>query len=260
MKRLCIVLVSLVNLPASVACRDDFKPASPRTGQIPLNVWVVVGVGESVGNTSNRGCRLTANQIRDRIHHLQNHTYIFGSNIIFQWSPENVLQIEDPALLPFQPRTRDPVEWHAAVAASNWDSKHLNIYFVGNVQETGADALAYTIDPASAQQLEPSNGVIILNDGGFTMASGFDPDYTPAQMTSFNVIEHEMVHFLIRRFNEPPYDGGEHVPDGANNILVAGGAGPGDPYPLVVPGRWNQGSTEQKEIWDRVFPGLWNNP
>ncbi len=145
---------------------------------------------------------------------------------------------------------------HQDVIANYWEADHLNIYFAGNVQVGGANQNAFTTDPAFAATLTPDFPYIVCNDGGFTQNSGFV--VSPSQMTSFNVIEHEMDHYLLRRSGVPPYNAGEHVPNGTNNILQDGGAGPA--YPLVVPGRWNQAGTEQKEIWDRVFPGLWNNP
>jgi hypothetical protein len=252
MRRTTAVALSLILLGGLFAgCSQQRKPVLARTGQIPLKAWVILGPGESIGGASNKGCRLTTNEIQDRIAHLKNHTYIYGSNIIFQWTPITPPVAEDPALLPFVSRNRDWMAVHQAVIANYWEPDHLNIYFAGNVQVGGANQNAFTTDPALAANLTPDFPYIVCNDGSVFFVS-------PSQMTSYNVIEHEMDHYLLRRDGVPPYNTGEHVPDGTNNILQDGGAGPA--YPLVVPGRWNQAGTEQKEIWDRVFPGLWNNP
>jgi hypothetical protein len=194
--------------------------------------------------------------MQDRIAHLKSRTYMYGSNIIFQWTPITPPIAQDPALLPFQPRSRDWMDVHVDVIANYWETDHLNIYFAGNVQVNNQNVNAYTEDPAQASQLTPDFPYIVCNDGGFTLGSGFV--VSPAQMTSYNVIEHEMTHYLLRRSGIPPYNSGEHTSNTSNNVLRDGGAPPA--YPLVVPGRWNLAGTEQKEIWDRVFAGLWNNP
>jgi hypothetical protein len=257
MRRITVIALSLVFLgSALVGCSQERKPVLARTGQIPLKVWVILGPGESIGGGSNRGCRLTTNEMQDRIAHLKNHAYIYGSNIIFQWTPITPPIAQDPALLPFQPRSRDWMDVHQDVIANYWEADHLNIYFAGNVQINGQNQNAFTTDPALAAQLTPDFPYIVCNDGGFTQSSGFV--VSASQMTSYNVIEHEMTHYLLRRSGVPPYNSGEHSPSGSNNILRDGGAPPA--YPLVVPGRWNSAGTEQKEIWDRVFAGVWNNP
>lgn len=257
MRRFCFTaFLCVCALSAVAGCSNERKPILARTGQIPVKVWVILGPGESIGGNSNKGCRLTTNDMQNRIAHLKNHTYIYGSNITFQWTPITPPVAEDPALLPFQPRNRDRQDVHDDVMANYWEPDHLNIYFAGNVQVGGQNQNAYTTDPAQATLLTPEFPYIVCNDGGFALASGFST--TPSQMTSFNVIEHEMAHYLLRRSGVAPYNAGEHVPNGQNNVLQDGGAGPA--YPLVVPGRWNRTGTEQKEIWDRVFAGLWNNP
>lgn len=252
---------TLCLLVSLVGCSQQRKPVLPGTGTIPLKVWVVLGPGESIGNTSNKGCRLSLVQMRNRIEKLQDHTYIFGSNIAFQWLPNTPTEAQDPALLPFQSRDRPELNWHQTVVSNYWQADHLNIYFTGNVQSYGQDVVAMTLDPSGAISWTPERPWIVLNDCGFGQSSGFASGFSPSQVITFIVVEHEMAHYLLRRIGIPPYDSGEHVPNGQNNILQGGGVGPQEgPYPLVVPGRWNKADTEQKEIWDRVYAGLWNNP
>lgn len=159
------------------------------------------------------------------------------------------------------------------VVGSHWQAQHINIYFVGNVQVNPSSpraAMALTLDPRAAQSWTPERARFLINDGGYETASGFVFGFNPGEVTSYNVIEHEMTHYLARFDNltfGPPanprnYDCGEHVDDGENNILdrVGGPSSATPTFPLVVPGRWNKPNTEQKRIWDRVFAGLWNNP
>lgn len=257
MRRFCFrALLCVFALSAVAGCSNERKPVLARTGQIPLKVWVTLGPGESIGGNSNKGCRLTTNDMQNRIAHLKNHSFIYGSNITFQWTPVTPPVAQDPALLPFLSRNRDWMDVHQDVIANYWEADRLNIYFAGNVQVNAQNQNAFTTDPTLAAQLTPEFPYIVCNDGGLAIPSGFST--TQSQMTSFNVIEHEMTHYLRRRSGVAPYNSGEHVPDNSNNILQDNGAGPA--YPLVVPGLWNSVGTEQKEIWDRVFPGLWNNP
>lgn len=118
---------ALIVLAFLGGCNDQRKPVVPQTATIPLKVWIVVGVGESgsVGDRSNKGCRLTQGEVQDRIQHLQNNVSFFGSNINFQWSPGTATVIEDNALLPFQPRSRRWLEWHQLVVSNHWQSGRL---------------------------------------------------------------------------------------------------------------------------------------
>lgn len=249
-------------------CRSQYKPIMPRTGIIPIQVWVVLGPGESIGDQSNRGCRLSTQEITDRIRSLQNNAGIFGQNVTFQWQPATPSQAEDPALLPFMPRSRPWLMWHQQVVANYWQPGRLNIYFVGNVQLNGQNVIALTWDPAAAQSQFPERAWVLMNDCGWPPGNenqGFSPNFDPAQVTSYFSLEHEIAHYLgrfnNRSFGQPPnqrnYDSSEHVPDGSNNILELFVP---PPHPLVVPGRWNQAQTEQQEIWDRIWAGTWNNP
>jgi hypothetical protein len=48
---------------ALVGC--ERAPTPTQTVTIPIKVWVVLGPGEQVGGQSNKGCRLTVQEITD---------------------------------------------------------------------------------------------------------------------------------------------------------------------------------------------------
>ena len=225
----------------------------------------MLGVGESIGNTGNKGCRLSTNQIRDRIEQLQANASLYGRNLTFTWSPTTPTQAQDPALLPFGgERTQEFIQWHQRVVANNWDSNKINIYFVGNVQTNVNDeerTIGLASDPLAAQGLNSQRAAIVINDGGFGASSGFRPNHSPSQVLSYNVTEHEMTHYLARfrnrTINGTFYNIGEHAPANSNNILWD--VRPPPANPLVVPGGASQAGTEKFEIWDRIIQGNWNN-
>jgi hypothetical protein len=120
--------------------------------------------------------------------------------------------------------------------------------------------MGLTIDPRGAQSTTSQLPYVILCDGGLQLGYGFDPQHTPALVTGYHLIEHEVTPYLARfanrTFENRTYDASEHAPLGANNILRPEPW----PLPLVVPGRWDRPGTEAKEIWDRISSGNWNNP
>jgi len=262
-----VILCVMCIIGVTAGCSQERKPIQANTGNIPLKVWVVLGPGESIGNTSNKGCRLSSAQIGQYIEQLQKHSGIYGQNVVFQWQPSTPAQAQDSALLPFQSRTRDLQAWHPNVVQNYWQSGHLNIYFVGIVQSVPSAPraqYAMTLDPANAQSTTPNQPWVLINDGGYETPGGFV--HTPDFMRSLNLLEHEVTHYLARfagdTFGQPPnqrvYDSTEHLVSGStNNILLPTAQ---TALPLVIPGRWNQTGTEEKEIWDRVWAGNWNNP
>jgi len=160
--------------------------------------------------------------------------------------------------------TRDFEEWHDDVVVGNWDSQKINIYFVGNVQTNVNDpdrAAGLTSDPEQAPGLNLPRAVIIINDGGFDQNSGFAPQYSPSTSLTYNILEHEMAHYLARfrnrTINGTTYNLGEHAPANTNNILNDGRPPPAKP--AVIPGRATQAGTEKFEIWQRISSGDWNN-
>jgi hypothetical protein len=256
-----LLLVVAVVLVSAVGCADRRKPIMPGTAQIPLKVWVVLGYTntggqEAIGGNSNRGCRLTQAQMTAVAQGLQSNATIFGPNPQFQWDGSFTIA-RDPSLLPFTARTRTYMEFQQNVVASYWETDHINVFFTGNVQGSGS-AIGATLDPLAAQSTSVGLPYILVNDGGFTSASGTNPP-----VPSEHVLEHEMGHYLARftarTFTVPApartYSSSEHVPLGTNNLFE-----PISPPPLVVYGRYDQAGTEKYEIWQRIISGNWNNP
>lgn len=242
-------------------CKPSRKTIVPNTGQVLLKVWVVLGPGESIGGSSNKGCRLSQNDIQAFVAQLRSNGSIYGSNTQFIWNPAQISPAQDPSLLPYQPRTRIYQQFQQNVILSYWTAGKLNVYFTGDVQLTssGGTALGMTLDPQACQSHTVDSPWILINDG--QPSGGFTTP--PSVMRAGHVLEHEMDHYLARltnrTFTVPPpsrtYDSTEHVPPGQNNLLV-----PYIPHPLTIPGRANQAATEKKEIWDRIWDGNWNSP
>ena len=185
-----------------------------------------MGLFDSIGNRSNNGCRLTVSEIQDRVTHLQESAHFFGANIRFTWPDGQPTQVQDAFL--FAQRREDPVTFDFNVVFSNWQTGHINVYFTGFVEGLGgAPALASTVDPSQTGSWLSGHPWISLNDGGFERPSGFQTGFNPVQMTSYNVFEHEMTHYLARfanrTFGQAPhqrsYSSSEHLSDGSNNIL-----------------------------------------
>lgn len=129
--------------------------------------------------------------------------------------------------------------------------------------------LASTLDPNDVrfQGWYPPLPWIFVNDGGFDLEYGFWPGFDPPAVVGWNVTEHETEHYLARfrdrTFYVPPpprtYDRGEHAPEMSWNLLRPY-VGPGQPFPLAVPGRWDQPNCEKYQIYFRIVTGQWNDP
>jgi hypothetical protein len=204
---------------------------------------------------------------------------LFKANVKLVWSPDDPIPVPDSQLDPDFLRTRDAESWfydNVVIGQSGngfWIPGALNLYFVGDVQLPAPDdgALAFTLDPRDFFSFfREYQGAIGFNDCGFDSDFSFDyfplfPNYqlTPPNVTRLNTAEHELTHYLARFddtvFNNIHYTITEHTPSmNAWNILREF-ATP-DPFPLFLPGRWNWTTSEQGEIWSRVFAGTWNLP
>lgn len=272
-----------------VGCSKDTNAG---TKEVPLKVWVVRAPTEPAGNPGNKGCRLSDQQISERVSLLINHaSELYGANIKFTWSGTPTLATD--GFLPALPMRTVPLAtwityipyYHPSVPHSdNWDQNRINIYFVGDVQAQWDPypqypALGLTEDPKdlflAGQPPNDCRGVIVLNDGGFDEPYGFStrppaPGLAPitfdqATVTPLNVIEHEMTHYLGRftslcfPLNNPDpadcYSATEHSIQ-ENNILKLNIV---PVPPLVLPGRWDNTYTERGKVWQRVYNGGWNN-
>lgn len=238
----------------------------PQTGTVLIKLWAVVGPDESLGNESNKGCRLSENQILARVQSLQRNASIFGTRVQFQAT--TVATIEWNRLLPFLPRTQDDAFFEQDILENHFVSGRINVFFVGNVQ-VDADPYgraAWGVDPRDAFFISP---YILINDGGFDRTSGFASHWSPDEVLSYFVFEHEVAHFLARFINTafgPPearreYGSDEHVPNEPptnNNLLRAGIVPPA--HKLVIPGRFADEQTEAGLIWKRIRDGTWMSP
>lgn len=236
----------------------------PGSGIVPLKVRAIVGPADEPGQRDNVGCRLTAQEIGEQIRGLQNHRYLFGTNVTFEWD-QQVEFLTWADLSPFQPRTQDDAEFEQDVVEVVWSSGFINIYFVGNVQPNTsipAGGIAFTRDPLQGQQAFGANPYIQINDGGVDRPDGFLPGYTPAHIVGYHVLEHEMAHFLGRfgnmTFGTITYNDDEHAPNNSNTILRGGGVPPASP--LWLPGDFDNLATESGQIWTRVLNGTWGSP
>ena len=267
LRRYAVVLIVFV----LSGCQSGNKTINPGTGQVDLRVWVVPAQGDIFGFDDNVGCRLDMSQISARIQRIQSSSPLFGANTTFAWDGV-VTQITDQQI-PFDRTTQaQNINFWTSPNFLLWqngfyDPSKINIYFTGNVQSDGNPT-----GGINAATLEPfpgsfsASGVpafVFINDGGFNQFSGFL--ITPAAMTSRNIIEHEMTHYLGRFTNRTfgastnarTYNAEEHVPQGSNNILTPFTP---PPHPFVLHGTKTAVGTEKNEVWNRIISGNWNNP
>lgn len=218
------------------------KPVLPGTGTIPVKAWIVLGPsgGEQIGGNSNRGCRLTQAEINQFRAQLISNRKAFSPKLNIVWTMADQEVIHDPGIPVFGARRRDAQAFQEQVVeAGNWNDQFLNIYFCGNIEVNNQAVEGATRDPASGTDAPR----IIINDGGGTAASGH------FVYTVHNTLEHEWAHYLLRRNSVSPYDSGEHVPAGSQNVLSLDLI-----PPIIVP------SSEQNEVTTRVVNGTWNQP
>ena len=243
-----------------VGCSENQEPVQPYTGNVPITAWVVLGPMENVGTRDNRGCRLTVEEIGDFLTQLKANERIFGANTNFVL-PENLLGVVDYRLA-----TENRPHWfnyfQDNILANYWESGHLNVYFAGAYQTPPPIGLPLAMNCDPADNPPFGRTFILMNDGGFTEGSWFRSGFSPAEVLSYYVFEHEVAHFLLRRDNFPPYDSGEHIPcpdpdNRPSHLLDGCGVGPdgGQPgHDLILP------SSEKREIGCRVWDGVWVQP
>lgn len=244
--------IAAVLLLFEMGCQRS-TPQQPMPA-IPLKVWVILNtqatdVFDESGFEENQGCRLSRQDITDYIQALRNNRHVYGPNFQFTWDEtiEVVRSQFIPLDLPFQPTERRTNAGQAMqyliMVQGKWRLLHINIYFAGwMTPDPSSDLMqnGLTIDPS---QLGPQAANIVINDRGWNSSWG------SLVVLPEHAFEHEMAHFLLRRGGVPPYDAGEHVPNGSDNILDEGA-----PHPLIVP------TSEQQEIGSRILTGRWDDP
>lgn len=249
MKKNKLTMLAFVGLTLSVGCRQ--APPQAQTVVIPVKVWIVFSNlgSESLGNTNNRGCRLSGSQIKQYIDNLNNNAHIYGYPVKFQPQVDGgglpILNVVIDPSIPPPPTNRrvDPaLFFQNVVDAGNWDSDVFNLYFTGYVSPSFANVNGGTLDPQ--QNSLPHT---FINDGGNNVAG--QVVFVPSNHT----LEHEVTHFLLRKDQQgPPYDGSFHVPEGSQNILDQAA-----PSPLIIP---RGPGSEQEEIANRIKNGTYFSP
>lgn len=240
-QRLAIILL----LWPCIGCSEPNNPkvVMAGTGIIPVKAWVVLGpsAGEQIGSDNNRGSRLTQAEINDFRAQLIANRKAFSPSLIITWSLADQQVINDPGIPVFGTRKAEIANFEQNVVSQHWNNNFPNIYFTGNVEFNGITVWGATADPGNFS----NTPYMIINDGGFESSFGH-------QSPIFRLtLRHELAHYLLRRTNVSPYDGGEHVPNGSANILTVGN---NPQRVMVVP------SSEQVEITTRVKNGTWNLP
>lgn len=281
LKRVLVLLLVLA-VPCLSACGSNRKPINPGTAEVALFAWIVLAPGEQVGGSLNQGCRLTHEHVNDYMENLAATSTIWGQNTQLVYSAAGVAFDQD--IESSGNRTMSWDIWddptHLLWQNQWWEPDAINIYFVGNVQlgtpPSNRGTLGLTVDPAEPGTFGELPAYIFVNDGGFETTSGFVAGFFPHQMRAYRVLPHELAHYFGRfhgrtftttgsQYGNDMEDGSfehdEAMPQPRNNILRAGGAGPGlPPHPLVVPGAINQTPSEKQEIWNRILAGEWNLP
>lgn len=262
--KFAILLFSVISLfgpPFGANCIMGPNVYDP-SFHIPLKVWVVLYTGESIGGKSNFGCRTPLSEMRLRIKHLQDHSNLYGPNVVFDWLSSKTPTIIVDSGIDTLDRWRDTTSFFLQQVTNNWEPDHLNIYFVGNVQPNQADpddVIAGTSDPKATCDLGGggppclyNQHMIFMNDTGFASGFGFHAILTPDKYTKMNILEHEVTHFFARWNGVGIYTAGEHTT--ASNNILRSGLDPDAPIklPLHIPGSFGTAGTDRYKIWDRI--------
>lgn len=275
-------------LPLIYSCGGDKPslqqpPVIAAAASIPIRVIAVLGPGETLGNPTNYGCRLSDDQIKEYIDELNTYSAtnmallsdgkplrlafqnrLTGGQFV-KWEIAHLVTLQDQCLdeLPFtgtgicgyDPRIYDILDFTANVILTGdtgYDVTAINIYFAGNVVVPGSQPAGHTLDPKGAQSLPAGleRPAIVINDLGFDTAS------QPGMIIKSRItLEHEICHYLLRRDNTPGYDDKEHTTDTtAQNIMRGLGTLINDVRPKYIP------KSLRKEIGLRVQLGNWNTP
>lgn len=278
MDRGVVRLASLLLLAFVYACRQDepkpqTPPISPGSREVPLKVWVVLGVGgggEPIGGRQNAGCRLTSIEMTQYITELQTNADFFTTGTTFPWDSQlNVVYWSDLFIVPpfawNRYRNFEQFDEEVFAVQNKWTPNMLNVYFCGAVDANmdpdddlyDTPSIGFCADPAAF--IKP---YIVINDGGSWSGPGFLSHWDD------RVLKHEVTHFLGRFENETfagyeiggqevsvTYDSEEHTPEEPVawklvNILYGGG----EPFTLKI------GPLEKAEMRSRIIQGTWLNP
>lgn|GEM_PF-5168851 len=288
------ILAILLLIPLA-ACSGTGRPINPGSGVIKIKAWRILAINDHPGEITNQGSRLTNLDISQIINALQaNAPQLYGQNVSFQW--DGIVRDRVNTMIPINAGAmRAGLLCRLFVPSNNiwtqnsWDTKAVNIYFVGRLEPQTPPSqvpndcpmppmvsltIGATLDPGT-----PVNTVfgttfldtftdippfIMLNDRGCN--SFFSLCEAPALTIKEHALEHEMTHYLAhfnsRTFGQPPmtrmYTSGEHITDPMANNILRPSVSKMNPLPLVIPGTAQPASEELGEIWSRINAGKWN--
>jgi hypothetical protein len=267
--------MAVVAVWTSAACRQEPPPkpqpppAQPppvpcsqpqQVRPVPLNVIRVLDNQDTPGAQTNKGCRLTDEQIRQYIAQAQT-VYMANCKINLTWDSQiqdyrrNLNDYVHPA------RNGRTFEWFLTndpqdKQHNHYDSAKLNLFFHGNLKfDTNGDMYgdtsfnANTIDPGDAAAWGSYwiDQHILLNDRGGNNGQG-------RFVSQDGVLEHELAHWFLRQRASQGgrYDANEHA--GTAQLLLRTTT----PHPLVFNENPAAGICERYEIWNKA--ATWNNP
>lgn len=259
--RLFILLSLLPLLPISViGCSGTnggrVPIVEPGTGNVHIKVWVVLSIGEEIGSSINKGCRLHEDEMRAIVNHLIANAGMFGNSTRFVWD-RTITTIDDEA---YSARTVSFSTFKQRAVDNHWSIGNVNIYFTGNIQP-GSAHIQYGQNEDPSEYQRPW---ILVNDG-----ISVEPPISSAQAIATDLIlEHEMCHdlarFQSRTFsNGVTYNNAEHETFPGHppfNDFPGHLMNEGIPHGRLIPGPANNSATEQGEVWNRISSGEWVNP
>lgn len=204
---------------------------------VNCNIVVVLALGDTLGNRSNQGCRLTAQEVREYMNGLNVFAQNYGRNVQFIWNdPPFEFVWPAPISDPMIRGLNIGLFWGHALQPSGviqypyYDASKINIYFVGDLRNQNNPTSV-----VNGNTQDPADAYWSMQGGGYPLRShitisdrAFPPPFN-GQVTvnlSEHVLEHEMCHFLIRRRAGLPGQSGytveEHDPNsGATHLMCA---------------------------------------
>jgi len=257
-----LLLFSMLAAVVSVcgACKEQREAVVEYVPKfIPVCVWVVPADNEVIEeegvaaqHRANRGCRFTETELTARVALLQSHASMYGPRVYFLWDG-SFCDIYSSALRLQTGRIMTDMSFLFNIRLPYYEEGVINVYFAGCVNDPLS--LGQTLDPGE------EGAYILLNDGGGAAEPGFGL-MPPDESLTWYALEHEMTHYLARfkercyplPYGPRCYSRREHVPTGQNNVLAEYG-----PWKLILPGDFDNVSTEKGEIWRRIRDDNWNN-
>lgn len=261
-------LVLVVCALSGAGCSDTPKttpPACPQPGavrQVPINVIRVLHSKhhdiDVPGSPTNKGCRLTDDQINDYIN--QADAFLKDTcKVGLNWNgmiDDLYVDLED---MPNCSARERRIEWFWKTELQFLPPRslsHLNIYFHGNMRPSNGPEcgnitlVANTVDPSDEGEWA---GITIWRHIMINDRAGVQPELAGRFVSADRILEHELAHWLLRQraTQGGRYDGAEHC--SSCGLIMK------DPAPH--PGEfWETPPSvcERHEIWTQAAD--WNEP